>query len=607
VTVRGVVGAVLGLGFGVVACSSSTTPTPPPGDAAVEAAVDVGAPEDVVVPVDTGTVAMPSGIGEACESEGAPFPPMQGTCRTGQLCLSGALGFSRGYCTRICTGGSSCGADAVCGRLQGFPICFQRCTSNADCRTAEGYVCGAAEGVMGTRVCRVNDEPVGNRDGAACFTAGMSGTNVIPPLPRVVFQGANAAVSAPNPNSFLEAEGNIAVNPVTGAVTNSYIALGSNNTVFMGVSRSADGMAWLADGRVTDPDFNGSSDPVLEHSRDGTLRMTFIGLARNGLGQVTNVRVRVTESSNNGMTWATPRAVDPPGTCVGGGICDKPWLTAGPGVEPNTEALYLGYLAQTNNAANLLVQRSDDGAQTWSPPAVLAVAGQLGTTVVAHNLIQFATGPSGRVVAAWAGISAGQGAGEGSSARLGSSANRVLMRASRDGFRTQESLHIVSRNTDSPVYIQPPVALDGDVIHVAYLTGDASGAWDLILATSSDNGSSWRYRKVNDEPESCATHGFPAMVVDRETHAVHLIWMENRFGEGAVAYARCPGDPAMPCGRNEAVSDAPFRFTTGRNPQSWHGDYLGLTLTAMGELWATWSDTRTANPAMYVAHGRVRP
>ncbi len=604
-TVRGVLGGVLGVGLSVAGCGSSTT-TPPAVDAGTEAAVDVAPVVDVVTPVDTGPPA-PTGIGLACESEGAPFPPMQGTCRTGQLCLSRALGFAGGYCTRICSGGGNCGADAVCGRLQGFPVCFQRCTSNADCRTAQGYVCGTAEGVTGTRVCRINDEPVGTRNGEACFTVGASGAHALGALPRTVFQGPNASVSFARPDSFIEAEGNIAVNPMTGAVTNSYIALGPNSSVFMGVSRSPDGMAWTADGRVTDPEFNGSSDPVLEHSRDGTLRMTFIGLARNGLGQVSNVRVRVTESTNNGMTWATPRAVDPAGTCVAGGICDKPWLTAGPGVLPDTEFLYLGYLAQSGNAANLLVQRSEDGAQTWSRPTVLATAGQLGTTAVAHNLIQFATGPSGRVVAAWAGISAGQGAGEGSSARLGSTANRVLMRASRDGFQTQESMRIVSRSTDSPVYIQPPVALDGDTIHVAYLTGDASGAWDLILATSGDGGMSWRYRKVNDEPESCATHGFPAMVVDRETHAVHVLWMENRFGDGAVAYARCPGDPAMPCGRNEAVSDATFRFTTGRNPQSWHGDYLGLHLTAQGELWATWSDTRTGNPAMYIAHGRVRP
>jgi hypothetical protein len=65
----------------------------------------------------------------------------------------------------------------------------------------------------------------------------------------------------------------------------------------------------------------------------------------------------------------------------------------------------------------------------------------------------------------------------------------------------------------------------------------------------------------------------------------------------------------MPCGTNELVSDAmgAFRFTTSRQPNVWHGDYIGLTLTGDGSLWAAWSDTRGGSPAMYAARGRARP
>ncbi len=52
------------------------------------------------------------------------------------------------------------------------------------------------------------------------------------------------------------------------------------------------------------------------------------------------------------------------------------------------------------------------------------------------------------------------------------------------------------------------------------------------------------------------------------------------------------------------MSDRPFRLSSSRNPQIWHGDYNGLTLSPQGELWATWSDTRTGTPAMYTARGR---
>lgn len=72
-----------------------------------------------------------------------------------------------------------------------------------------------------------------------------------------------------------------------------------------------------------------------------------------------------------------------------------------------------------------------------------------------------------------------------------------------------------------------------------------------------------------------------------------------------MAYARCPGDPARPCGRNEAASDARFRFTTSRDPRRWHGDYLGLALGAADDLQAVWSDTRTGTPHAYAARARV--
>jgi hypothetical protein len=340
--------------------------------------------------------------------------------------------------------------------------------------------------------------------------------------------------------------------------------------------------------------------------------MTFIGLQRNNLGQVSQVHVRIAESRNEGTTWTTPRQVDPNGTCpqVAGGICDKPWvISAPPATATAPTTLYLGYLAQMGNVANLLVQRSDDGGAAWSTPLRLASIGRIDGFVLSHNLIQLAAGPGGLVAAAWSGLSLGDGTGSvDGSARFGSPANRVIFRRSLDGFRTVEQQRIVSRPTDSPVYTQPPVGVDGPMVaHVVYVSGDAAGAWDIILATSTDGGQTWRHRKVNDDPESCALHMLPAMVVDTVTHAVHVTWLENRFGEGAVAYSRCPGDPATPCGRNEQVSDRGFRLSSSRNPQIWHGDYMGLTLSPQGELWAGWSDTRTGSPAMYTAHANVRP
>lgn len=607
---------LVGLLTTLAACSETTTLTPPPPT--VDAGADVpAAPVDVppavdvpAAPADVGV--MPSGIGEPCESEGAGFPPTQGSCRSGQLCLSAAIGFRGGYCVTVCQG-TRCPGDAACGRLQGFPVCLRTCATNDDCRRAEGYVCRAAEGSP-SRVCQVNDAPPGVRpDDSACFTAGAAGAHPAPALPRVTFTGANGDASGPRTDSFLEAEGNVAVHPTNGHVAVSYIFANFGGQIYMGTSRyPGTGTQWIGDGTVRDPTLNSSSDPVLDYSADGVLRMTFIGLQRSASSQVTGVHVRVTESRDDGTTWATPRQVDPAGVCPQGtgGICDKPWILSTPG--PTAEAptvLYLGYLAQSARTADLVVQRSDDAGMTWSPTIRLAALGVIGGATVAHNLIQFAAGPGRLVAAAWAGLSVGDGSGgTDSNARFGSPANRVLFRRSRDGFRTLDATRVVSRSTDTPVYTQPPVALDGaDTVHVVYVSGDATGAWDVILATSTNGGDTWQHRKVNDDPESCALHMLPAMLVDPVTHDVHVTWMENRFGEGAVAYARCPASAAAACGRNEQVSDRPFRLSSSRNPQIWHGDYNGLTLSPQGELWSTWSDTRTGTPAMYTARGRARP
>jgi hypothetical protein len=594
----------------LVGCPSSSGS--PPADAGQDTAADQATVEDVpseaATPTD-GPVA--GGIGDPCTAEGNPFPPQRGTCAPGQLCLVGQIGFRNGYCSRACAG-ALCPTGSVCGRYQSFPICFRGCTSNADCRTEDGYVCGVADGAT-QRVCRVNDEPEGAReDGSACFTRGAGGAHPLTDLPRRAFpitaQRGNLSVSMQRTDSLVEAEGNIAVNPANGNVASTYIAL-DRGTSFMGASHSQDnGMNWFTDGRVTDPMLNSTSDPVLDYGRDGTLRMTFIGIGRDGSGRITNMHVRVSTSRDNGAMWTAPVQVEVGTSCGGGRLCDKPWIASGPSATAGVDSLYIVYLQQGQNSADVLTQRSDDGGMTWSAPVTVARAMMSfdGSTLI-PNLAQIATGPSALAAVSWVSLSSSQGSVEGNLVRLGSDANRIFFRRSTDGMRTFETTRRVSRDTDSPVYTQPPVALDGNTTHVMYVSGEPTGAWDIILATSTDNGASWRHRKVNDDPDTCATHAFPAMVVDPMTHDVHAVWLENRFGDGALVYARCPADAARPCGQNEIVSDMPFNFTTSRNPMTWHGDYIGLTINpATGHLWATWSDTRQGFPAMYVQRGNAR-
>jgi hypothetical protein len=194
--------------------------------------------------------------------------------------------------------------------------------------------------------------------------------------------------------------------------------------------------------------------------------------------------------------------------------------------------------------------------------------------------------------------------GASSAALWGDPRNRIVYRRSSDGGASWDPARPVSRAAvDSPVYVQPSLAVADGTMHVAYVTGRPSGAWDVVVASSTDGGASFRYRKANDEPDACATHTLPVLAADPARGLVHVVWLENRFGAGTVAYAACSQDPLGSCGPNEAVSDQPFAFTTSRDVTRWHGDYAGLVVLSTADLWAAWSDTRTGSPAVYMARG----
>jgi hypothetical protein len=578
----------------LVGCPSNVQPAD--ADAAADAAVDTSPPDAPPdIPADTGPMA--SGIGRECVG-GTGFMPEQGDCEEGQLCLPEQFGFPGGYCVQQCPD-DACPADATCVGLGGgrYPICLKLCTRNSDCRTGEGYVCTPVEG--GQRVCVPTDGPTGTRDGEACFTT-VPGPHQLPALERRTFSTPNLSMSQARTDSVSEAEGNVVASPTGTPVVVSYIAQ-SRGAVFMGTSVTPDGTAIERTGTARDPEQPLNSDPVLAYTRDGRAHMVFLGYRGDASGNITNMRVRVATSMDDGRSWTNVRAIEPAGLCTN--LCDKPWIVAGPAPgDAGGENLYVGYMVQRGRTGvDLVLQRSEDGGTTWSLPATIGGVEVVAGSQVVPNLLTLAVSPDGTLHVVYDGLS---GTG-GNTVRYGSPANRVIYRRSTDGGRTWSRARSVARVTDSPVYNQPIVDVDGDSVHVVYVTGGTSGAWDVVLATSTDGGASWRHRQVNDEPESCATHAFPWMVADPRRHLVHVMWMENRFGDGAVAYAACPVDAGMPCGRNEQISDASFTLRTSRDPSRWHGDYQGLTLAPNGDLWASWSDTRTMSPAIYLARGRL--
>jgi hypothetical protein len=409
----------------------------------------------------------------------------------------------------------------------------------------------------------------------------------------------NLAMTGSRTDARAAAEGNVVVSPVNGSVTGAFI--GEGRGAFMGTSTLLNGMTLDATGHVNETTLRTSSDPVLTYTLDGRLWMIYIAYNFDTMGNPTGMRIRVTSSTDDGHTWAAPVAIEPTTTCASG--CDKPWIAAGPapGAGPDGgvgENLYAGFLQQGRAAANLMVMRSEDHGATWSLPQVYASIENVGGAQIVPNLQTLVVGPDGTLHATYAGLN-----GASMTPNFGDPSNRIAYRSSHDGGRTWSPPRRVSATSDSVVYNQPFLSLDGTSIYIVYTSGTPVGAWDVMLATSTDGGLTWSHRKVNDEPDSCATHAFPNVVADRTHHVAHVMWQENRFGEGDTAYASCPQDSSMPCARNEAISDHTYTFTTGRDPSTWHGDYNGMTISPMGTVWAYWSDTRTGTPQMYLSAG----
>ena len=55
----------------------------------------------------------------------------------------------------------------------------------------------------------------------------------------------------------------------------------------------------------------------------------------------------------------------------------------------------------------------------------------------------------------------------------------------------------------------------------------------------------WHHRVVNDDPARCATHAVAGLSVDPVTGEAAVLWLDNRFGAGEVAFARCPADATV--------------------------------------------------------------
>jgi hypothetical protein len=506
--------------------------------------------------------ASPVPIGDAC-TPGVP-PDLQGSCPDGLVCFPS----EGGYCTQTC-GLSSCPDGSTCiPTLRSGEMCSKACDSNADCRVDEGYLChadykGCVQWLVSPLLPSCSAPALSRNSFGAVTqlsTAAGPGRYHMEPAARLDAAGNLTAVYMARNDSFEDGALGVSTLTAIGTVDGDRALTSSNSNLFD---------VWMA------------SD------RNDILHLVWFG--HDGFD--TNSRIDHVTSSD-GFTWTAPANLLQPSDCPNGqpGCTDKPMVAIGPDPnDANQDNVYVFHGSSNGER----VSRSVDGGMTFTPSAILDGAGVYGDAEVASD------GSVHFVSAVFSGD------------RLGDIANSFRYHHSEDGAATfAPFVTVEDANEPTPFYFSNAQvvfnAAQGSV-HVVYPTGSPQGEWNIRLATSTDAGNSWNRITVNDDA-SCANHATPTIALDEATGQLHVAWIENRSGVGAVAYTRCTADGTS-CAANEAISDAPFAsYVLVRHSPKWMGEYFELLIDpSQQEIHAVWTQPVEENglPIARIFHSKA--
>jgi hypothetical protein len=461
-----------------------------------------------------------------------------------------------GYCTAFCGAGATCPGDGVCVESIKLPEhCAAPCKTDADCRSADHYVCDPTWHACTLPGFLPPQAP-------ACPAAAA-------PLPRKRFTTIEALSSEKSPGLYqlepaaaLDGSGSL----VAAYMTLDVPRLKPDHTPDLGQSNS---LAIATVGTTPSPSGDRAFENDRQHEfdawmaadRQGTVYLAWLGF--DGIAPEANMEVGLAQS-RDGLTWTAPVAVNdvstdcPPGAA---GCLDKPMIAIGPDPKaPAKDVLYLAYFSDP--AGGMKVRRSSDGGKTFGP-SVSAGPGAYGDLEV---------DAAGAVHIVY------QETGDAEASRFGDPADGIFYTRSDDGGSTFTSpVQVSAASQPVPFYFVDPHVVSDPARHLLYVVYPAgtNGAWDIELATSKDGGKTFgKPISVNDDSH-CATHMNPSAALDPKTGTVHVVWSESRGG-GEIAWASCKTGGAS-CSPNERVSDAPFAsFSLARQDTRWQGDYLAL-------------------------------
>ena len=465
--------------------------------------------------------------GQACSREAG--------CAAGLLC--GPL--PGGYCASFCGDvGTACDGACVETGTAG-EMCLAKCTSDDQCRKAEGYVC--------------------DPQWKACMLPGLAA--IVPKqCPAVAGPARDAAFGAVAQLSTDKAPGMYQFEPAAvltaeGGVAAMFITRGALTEGNKLGTATIDGKGVVAPDGVLGTAHQSHFDPWLARDGKGKLYAVWYGFD----GRDANGEIAMATSADHGATWGKPAIVHDPADCKGGegeGCLDKPMIAIGPHPKGG-EAVYVIYSAEEGG---LRVRASRDGGATFSPGAT-ALEGIYGNPAIgADGKLHLVTLNGGPRLGAF-----------------GSPEQKVEYAVSADGGGTFAKPVVVSAPGEVlPFFFSNPSVVVDDKrkwLYVAYARGGRDAVWDIAIAASKDGGKTWTRTAIGD---GCAIHMVPNLALDPTTGTLHVAWYDSSGAVGRFAHATCaPG--AASCVQRGAINDAPFAaLSTERHGGKWIGEYESL-------------------------------
>jgi hypothetical protein len=456
-----------------------------------------------------------------------------------------------GYCTGSCDDAPCDGACVETARAG--ELCMKRCSSDADCRADEGYVCDAQWGA-----CLLPN-----------FAAIVPRTCPAGPGPAraSAFGDSTPWSTAASPGYQFEPS---AVVTDDGGVTALYIA---RTSMFagnpLGLSR-VDGKGQTTIDMPFASERASHFDPWLARDRKGTLYAVWLGFD----SQVGRQEIGFATSRDGGITWSTPTAVHDPADCPEGvrDCIDKPMVVVGP--DPAKPARDVVYVMYAGEESGLRVRASRDGGATFGAP-VTALAGVYGNATVTPDgrlhLVTLNGDPRGA---------------------FGSAQHAIEYTVSVDAGATfARPIKVSGHEEMLPFFFSnPSIAVDPKrkTIYVAYVRGGRDAAWDIMLATSRDGGATWKRGQLAGD--GCAIHMVPNLALDSKTGALHVAYYDSAGAPGRFVHASCAAG-GTGCKIHGAINSLPFAgLSTVRHSRKWIGEYQSLVVDARRRvLHAVWS------------------